>query len=127
MITARELRTKAVSRYESALKKLLLGENPFPVSIPYKRPRRAGDPAEILRLKQMLRSQAKETLGFGPTVQFEEANTRRFGAAVVPGAISFETLEDLVRYIGKKPESGRILEHAKIVTNEFPQARAWTA
>jgi hypothetical protein len=64
MITVRELKTKAVSRYESTLKKLLLGEDPFPVSIPYKRPRRGGDPAEILHLKQMLRSQAKETVGF---------------------------------------------------------------
>lgn len=127
MITVRELKTKAVSRYESTLKKLLLGEDPFPVSIPYKRPRRGGDPAEILHLKQMLRSQAKETVGFGPTVRFEEANTRRYGVATIPGAVSFVTLEDLTRYIGKRAEANHILEHANIVTRDFPAARPWTA
>jgi hypothetical protein len=127
MIAIQELKTKAGSRYESTLKKLLLGDDPFPVSIRYKRPRRGGDPAEILRLKQMLRSQAKETVGFGPTVRFEEANTRRYGAATIPGAVSFGTLEDLTRYIGKRAEADRILEHANIVTREFPTARPWTA
>jgi hypothetical protein len=75
----------------------------------------------------MLRSQAKETLGFGPTVRFEDAKTRRYGAAIIPGGISFDTLQDMTRYIGKQAEADRILEHARIVTREFPQARAWTA
>jgi hypothetical protein len=127
MITIQELKTRAASRYESTLKKLMRGEDPFPVAIPYQRPRRGGDPAEILRLKQILRSQAKQTVGFGPTVQFEAANTRRYGAATMPGAVSFETLDDLTRYIGKKAEADRILEHAKIIAREFPTARPWTA
>jgi hypothetical protein len=75
----------------------------------------------------MLRAEAKATVGFGPTVQFEEANTRRYGAGNVPGAISFETLEDLTVYIGRKAEANRILEHAGIVTTEFASARGWTA
>ena len=119
-MTIQELKKKASSRYESTLKKVLLGEDPFPVLIPYKRPRRGGDPGEILHVKQMLKSQSKEKVGFGPIIQFEEANTRRYGVATMPGAISFDTLEDLTRYIGKKAEAGRFSEHAKIVTCIFP-------
>jgi len=127
VITIQELKKKASSRYESTLKKVLLGENPFPVLIPYKRPGRGDDPGEILRVKQMLRSQAKERVGFGPTIRFEEANTRRYGAATMPGSVSFGTLEDLTHYIGKKAEAERILEHAKIITRGFPATQAWTA
>lgn len=127
MITIQKLKKKASSRYESTLKRVLLGENPFPVLIPYKRPRRGGDPGEILRVKRVLRSQAKGRVGFGPTIQFENANTRRYGAATIPGSVSFDTLEDLTRYIGKKAESERILEHAKIVTHAFPATLVWTA
>ncbi|HEX3719675.1 MAG TPA: Wadjet anti-phage system protein JetD domain-containing protein [Verrucomicrobiae bacterium] len=127
MITVPELKAKAAGRYKSTLKKLLLGKNPFPVSIPYKRPRRIGDPSAILHVKELLRSQSKETVGFGPTVQFDEASTRRFGAGALPGAITFDTLEDLTRYIGRQVEAKRILEHAGIVTREFPAINAWTA
>lgn len=126
-MTTEELKARAVSRYESTLKKLLLGENPFPVSIPYKRPKRSGDPATLLQLKAFLRSQSKATNSFGPTIQFGEAQTKNFGSGVLAGGIFFDTLADLTRYIGKKTEAERILAHAAIVTAEFPEARAWTA
>lgn len=127
MITVSQIREKAASRYESSLKKLLLGDNPFPVRVPYKRPPRTGDPSVILKVKEMLRSQSKEAVGFGPSVNFEESNTRRFGRGALPGAVTFDTLDDLTRYIGKKAEADRVLAHAQIVTDRFPQARSWTA
>ena len=126
-MTTEELKARTVSRYESTLKKLLLGENPFPVSVPYKRPKRGGDPATLLHLKAFLRSQSKAVNGFGPTIQFDEARTKKFGAGFLAGDIFFDTLDDLTRYIGKKTEAERILAHAAIVTAEFPEARAWTA
>jgi hypothetical protein len=78
-------------------------------------------------VKEALRSQAKEKVGFGPRIQFDKASTRRFGPGSLPGAITFDTLEDLTRYIGKKAEADRIIEHGGIVTREFPATRAWTA
>lgn len=127
MITAKELKAKAASKYESTLKKLLVGDNPFPIRIPYKRPPRTGNPSIILKTKELLRSQSKETVGFGPTIDFEQASTRRFGDGAVPGAIRFTTLEDLIRYIGKKAEAERVLQHASILTEAFPETRAWTS
>jgi hypothetical protein len=126
-MTIDELKKKAASRYESVLKRLLLGEIPFPVQIPYKRPQRSGDPTKILRLKQMLKGQAKKAVGFGPTIEFEDANTRRFGVAALPGTISFDTLDDLIRYIDKTAETKHIIQNAKIVTESFPEARTWTS
>ncbi len=125
-MTTEELKKRALSRYESTLKKVLLGENPFPVSVPYKRPKRAGDPTALLRLKAFLRTQSKATNSFGPTIQFGEARTKKFGTGVLAGDIFFETLDDLTRYIGKKSEAERILAHAAIVTAEIPAARTWT-
>jgi hypothetical protein len=115
-----------MGRYESTLKRLLSGENPFPVAIPYKRPRRAGDPAALVSLKTFLRGQSKAENGFGPTVVLEETRTARFGMGILAGDIFFESLDDLTRYIGKKAEADRILTHAKIVTEAFPEARPWT-
>jgi hypothetical protein len=126
-VTKTELKAKAASRYAGALKKALLGENPFPLAIPYKRPSRSGDPGKLIGLKNFLRGESKAENGFGPTVQFEEARTRRFGGGVLAGSIVFDTLDDLTRYIEKKGEAGRILAHAAIVTAVFPEARAWTA
>jgi hypothetical protein len=127
VITVADLKAKAAGRYPSTITRLLLGENPFPVDIGYKRPRLTGDPAEILALKELLRSQSKERLGFGFTVEFSQVQTRKYGAASVPGRITFETLDDLTRYIGKKTGADRILQHAQIVLERLPTARAWVS
>lgn len=126
-MTIEELKTKAASRYPGALRKVLLGEDPFPLALPYKRPGRSGDPAALIRLKNFLRGQSKAENGFGPTIQFETARTRKFGDGVLAGNISFDSLDDLTRYIGNKAEAGRVIAHASIVTAAFPEARAWTA
>jgi hypothetical protein len=125
--TVEELKARATSRYEGVLKRLLLGEDPFPLHIPYKRPKRTGDPSHILKTKALLRSQSKEVLGFGPVIQFEQGNTRKFGEGALPGDIVFTGLQDLVCYIGKRTEAERILQNAKLVTDAFPQLNQWTA
>lgn len=125
-MTAAELKAKAASRYGGALKKILLGENPFPLPIPYKRPARGGDPAALIRLKKFLRGESKTENGFGPTIEFEMARTRKFGDGLLAGAIAFDSLDDLTRYIGKKAEAARVLAHAAIVTDAYPEARPWT-
>lgn len=126
-MTTEELKARAVSRYDSTLKRLLLGENPFPLQIPYNRPKRGGDPARLLELKRFLRAESKAAKGFGPTISFGEARTRKFGTGVLPGDICFDSLDDLTRYIGKNAETQRLLAHASIVTAEFPEARVWTS
>lgn len=126
-MTTAELKAKATSRYTGALKKVLLGEDPFPLPIPYKRAARAGDPAALIRLKNFLRAESKAQNGFGPTIEFETTRTRRYGDGVLAGDISFDSLDDLTRYIGKKAEAGRVIAHAAIVTAAFPGARNWTA
>jgi hypothetical protein len=126
-VTTEELKASAESRLDSTLRKLLLGEDPFPVSISYKRPKRSRDPATLLRLKRFLRAESKAEKGFGPTIAFGEARTRSFGTGVLPGDICFDSLDDLTRYIGKKAETERLLAHAAIVTAAFPDARDWTS
>ena len=127
MKTEEELKAKAASRYEGVLKKLLLGEDPFPLRIPYKRPKRTGDPSHILKTKELLRSQSKDVLGFGPVIQFKQGSTRKFGEGALPGDVVFTSLQDLVCYIGKRSESERILQNAKLVTDAFAPLRQWTA
>ncbi len=127
MITEAQLKAKARSRYDSTLKRILLGENPFPLQIPYKRPRRTGDPSVIVKTKEFLRNQSKEIRGFGPVIQFDQTSTRRFGAGEFPGAVMFTSLEDLTRYIEKQAEAERILQNAGIITDAFPEVRQWTA
>ncbi|MBA4148340.1 MAG: hypothetical protein H0X66_09510 [Verrucomicrobia bacterium] len=126
-MTVEELKRKASSHYAGMIREILSGTNPFPIRLGYKRPSRSQNPAEFLRVKEMLRSQSKQMVGFGPSIGFEEVNTRRFAKALIPGTILFDTFEDLTRYIDKEQEALRILAHAAIVTNEYPAARAWVA
>jgi hypothetical protein len=126
-MTRAELKAKAASRYAGALKQVLLGENPFPLLVPYKRPLRSGDPTALIRLKEFLRQESKAQNGFGPTVTFESASTRKFGTGTLAGDIFFESLDDLTRYIGKKAEADRMIACAATITTAFPAARAWIA
>ncbi len=126
-MTRDELKAKATGRYAGAMKLLLLGENPFPLSIPYKRPSRTGDPAALIRLKTFLRGESKAQNGFGPTIGFSAASTRKFGDGVLADEISFDSLDDLTRYIDKKSEADRVLAHAAVITQAFPPLREWTS
>jgi hypothetical protein len=126
-MTRAELKAKTASRYASALKQVLLGANPFPLMVPYKRPSRSGDPTALIRLKEFLRNESKAQNGFGPTITFEAASTRKFGTGTLARDISFESLDDLTRYIGKKTEADRAIACAAIITTAFPAARTWTA
>lgn len=124
-MTEQELKQKALSRLPSVINKILLGQDPFPLQIPYKRPSRTGDPTEILKLKRFLKGQSKPVVGFGPTIHFEDTSTRRFGNGLVPGTITFDSLDDLTRYLGKKVEIERIIANAHVILSEFPAISGW--
>lgn len=126
-MTAEDIKAKARSRLASTLRKLILGENPFPVVIGLPRPKNTGDPSEILRLKSLLRSQSKEILGHGPKVTYEMTNTRHYGSGELPGEVSFQDLDDLTIYIGKKSWADRVLTHANALVAVVPEARNWAS
>jgi hypothetical protein len=127
MLTAAELKGKATRKYHAILGQVILGENPFPLGIPYKQLRRTGNPAELLKLKEILRGESKATNGHGPTIEFLPVKTRRFADGTLPGKIEFTSLPDLTRYIGKGVEAERILRHAELVSKRLPGTTAWTA
>jgi len=127
MLTAEELKQKALRRYHPILEQVILGEDPFPLLIPYKKLPRTGNPADMLRQKDILRKESKAVVGYGPTVEFLAVKTRRYADATVPGKIEFTSLADLTRYVGKASEADRILSNAAVVTTAFPEAKAWVA
>jgi len=126
-MTADDLKAKARSRVAGVLRRLVVGENPFPVAIGFARPKNTGDPSVIVKLKELLRSQSKETLGYGLTVVFEAANTRRFGQGDLPGEVTFASLDDLTLYVGEKKRADRVLANAQALTAVIPEARDWAA
>jgi hypothetical protein len=127
MLTADELKGKATRKYHATLGQVIMGENPFPIGIPYKQLRRTGNPAELLKLKEILRGESKATNGYGPSIEFLPVKTRRFAAGTLPGKIEFTSLSDLTRYIGKGPEADRILRHAELVSKRLPGTAPWAA
>lgn len=127
MLTAEELKQKALRRYHPVLGQVILGENPFPLPIPYKKLPRTGNPADMLRQKDILRKESKAVVGYGPEVEFLAVKTRRYADATVPGKIEFTALSDLTRYVGKASEADRILRNADVLTKAFPATTTWAA
>lgn len=127
MITADDLKAKARSRLNGVLRRMVAGEDPFPVAIGFERPKNTGDPSVIVKLKELLRSQSKETLGHGLTVSFESANTRRFGHGELPGEVAFASLDDLTVYVGRKGWADRVMTNAVALMTLLPEAREWAA
>lgn len=126
MITPAQLRKKAEHRYREVLKELLRGKNPFPLKIRYSRLKTSGEIHELRNSIQAVKSQSKEALKFGYTVEWREIETRKFGRNPLPGDISFTTADDFFGYLGKQAEAGEILGIADQIRQRYPVAFDWT-
>ncbi len=127
MISAAELRRKAENQYRPAVKALIRGENPFPLGIRYERLRLTGERRELVEAIGAIRSQSREVLGCGYSVEWRTVETVRYGKNEVPGDIGFATAEDLFGYLGKTAEAERILGNARRLIGEWPGAADWCA
>ena len=73
-----------------------------------------------------LRASAKETIGYGYSVEWEKRNSRKFGAnEFFPIAITVDSFLDLLKLTGKQTEFKRLESRVKIIRARIPQLEPW--
>tara|TARA_B110001469_G_C9648769_1_gene329859 strand:+ start:12611 stop:13762 length:1152 start_codon:yes stop_codon:yes gene_type:complete len=126
-MTLDDLKSKAHRKLNEALRALILGEDSFPLPIPIAKPKTTADLSELRSTISLIRSQSREELGYGYSVEWQTVKSRRYGESQFPGKLSFSTVEDYLRYVGAVKESEQILSNVDTICDRYPSARAWCA
>lgn len=124
MIDPEGIRRKAENLYPQFLGAWLGGEEFFPRRIPCNR-RVDDNLAAAIASVQRLRAAAKETRGFGYTVEWQERNSRAHGKNLFPRRILIESQQDLLRFIGRERHFARFSAAVECVRNRFPVLNDW--
>ena len=127
MITVAELRTKAENRLRDVLRGLILGEPVFPLQIRIKLPPTTSPLADLRASYEAIRSQSRERLPHGYSVEWETTQTRSYGPNDVPQRLYFASAEDFFGYLGEQAAAANILANARLIEVAFPGTTAWTA
>ena len=121
MIQPEDIRRKAENLYDEVLRAWLRGDsNGFPRVITGRR-RPDADMAAAIQEIQRLRDGSKEVLGYGYSVQWREVNSRTHGRNLFPAQISFETIDDLLRFIHKGNEFATFTAAVTKIRITFPR------
>lgn len=68
---------------------------------------------------------SKERKGFGYSIKYESINTRHHKQQDIPNAITFDLLDDYLKFTEKKKEYERFQKDASLILSEYPQLYDW--
>ncbi|HVX60563.1 MAG TPA: DUF3322 domain-containing protein [Pirellulales bacterium] len=124
MIQPSDIRRKADRLYPLFLDAWLAGEPFFPRVVPCEKrvDENLAAAAESVRL---LKSQAKEAVGFGYSVEWQERNSRTYGRNLFPRRIAFDTQDDFLRYVGKQREFAAFAAAVARLRERHPAFEPW--
>ena len=127
MIAPSEIIKKATRIYPRAIASWLdsIDHEQFPWRIPAKLTLSDVHSKNIAAVEK-LRESAKETIGYGYSVEWEERNSRKFGDnKFFPIAITINTFYDLLKLIGKYNEFKRIERRVGKIRDRLPELEGW--
>lgn len=81
--------------------------------------------AEVADWVRALRESAKDNKGFGYTVHWRRQRHRVQGANELPDAITVDTEEDALRWLGRREDAARFSRLADRTLKPFPALRPW--
>ena len=127
MITVGDLQSKAARKLNDVLRALILEEPIFPLLIPVKKPKTTSPLSEWRETNQLIRSQSKDVLGYGFTVEWERVNSKRHGLNDFPVTLTFQCADDYLRYVRAEAEAKVVLANAEAIAQLSPSASSWCA
>ena len=124
MITVAEIKRKSENLYSEYLKSIISGEPFIPkiirsdksVSIDFNEMR--GELAEVIE-------HSKDRKNFGYTIIYKQINTRKHGTQSLPDEISFQTVPDYLKFLGKQMEAEYFRINSDEILIRFPQLIEW--
>lgn len=125
MIQPEDIRRKAIRLYPGFLQAWLEGgPDGFPRIIAGRK-KPDHDVAKAAQQIQCLREDSKEVLGYGYSVTWRKINSRQHGRNWFPTEISFETSNDLIRYIKKNRDFDQFRDVVGQIRSAVPQLETW--
>jgi hypothetical protein len=125
MVQPEDIRRKAEAIYFEFLRAWLDGgESYFPRTVPAQR-NPGDDLSSAIRAVRRLRDGSREALGYGYNIEWREVNSRKFGRNQFPERITFQTQEDLLRFVNKQREFALFTAAASRLRSEFPSLGPW--
>ncbi|WP_162071376.1 MULTISPECIES: Wadjet anti-phage system protein JetD domain-containing protein [unclassified Lentimonas] len=122
-----DLRNKAARKLNDVLRAMIQGETIFPLPIRIAKPKITAPLSEWRDTISLIRSQSRESLGFGYTVEWEIVNSKRHGKNEFPAKLSFASLDDFLKYVGAENEAQALLSNVGIMCEWDPGAKSWCA
>jgi len=126
-MTLDDLKNKATRKLNDVLRALILEEAIFPLLIPVKKPKTTAPLSEWRETNQLIRSQSKEVLGYGFTVEWERVNSKRHGLNDFPVKLTFECADDYLKYVDAEAEAEMVLANAETIAELGSAGRSWCA
>jgi len=127
MMTGGDLQNKAARKLNDVLRALIREETIFPLPIPVKKPKTTAPLSEWRETNQLIRSQSKEVLGYGFTVEWARVNSKRHGLNDFPTKLTFECANDYLKYVRAEAEAKVVVANAKTIEQLSPNASSWCA
>ena len=127
MITPSEIIEKAVRIYPRAVTQWIerLDNKQFPWLLPANLKLSDVHSKNIYNVIQ-LRSSAKETIGYGYSVEWEKRNSRKYGEnEFFPRAITIDSFIDLLKLTNKQNEFKRLESRVKKIRERLPKLEPW--
>jgi len=112
------------------LRTLLLADDLFPLYLPLKRPKSNEvneNFAEISHWIKRLRSQRKQEIGFGYELIEKEMVHRQSGRNLLPTHAVVPTVRDALRLLKKEREADKLLEIARVMSEDWPALLEWAS
>lgn len=126
-MTLDDLRNKATRKLNEVLRALIFDEPIFPMPIPVKKPKATAPLPEWRETNQLIRSQSKEALGYGFTVEWARVNSKRHGLNDFPVRLTFQCADDYLKYVEAEVEAKTVMENATVIAQFGPDASSWCA
>jgi len=122
-----DLRKKADRKIDEVLRALIREEDIWPLPIRIAKPKTTAPLSEWRETIRLIRSQSKEELGFGYTVEWDTVNSKRHGKNAFPSKLSFGSPEDFLRYVGAESVAETVLSNVRTLCEWESSPRQWCA
>lgn len=128
MIQPEEIKKKALRWYLKVLSYSVQDISFFPKEIQFRKIKANETLENFSQINEKiskLRSESKEEIGYGYSIEFTLKNDRKIGKQLFPTKIYFETLDDYLKFLHKEKEYHSVMQATQQIIDQIPKLKTW--